>query len=78
MEVTEGTLFDNVQRQLNFVDTFSWAVGVHQFKFGIDYRRLSPTALQSTGYGVFPSGTQSWWLGNVSSIAWMRATVLFP
>jgi hypothetical protein len=55
MEVRDGTLYSNVQRQFNVVDTFSWAVGVHQFKFGIDYRRLSPTALESTGYAVFPS-----------------------
>jgi hypothetical protein len=56
-EVREGTNYFNVQRQLNFVDTFSWAVGVHQFKFGIDYRRLNPTVLESTGYAVFPAYT---------------------
>jgi hypothetical protein len=55
MDVREGTIYDNEQRQLNFVDTFSWAVGVHQFKFGIDYRRLPPTAEVETGYGIFPS-----------------------
>ena len=56
-EVREGTNYSNVQRQLNFVDTFSWAVGVHQLKFGIDYRRLKPTAVDSTGYAVFPAYT---------------------
>jgi Carboxypeptidase regulatory-like domain/TonB dependent receptor len=56
-EVREGTNYSNVQRQLNFVDTFSWAVGVHQFRFGIDYRRLSPTYLERTGYAVFPAYT---------------------
>ena len=55
MEVGDGTNYSNVQRLFNVVDGFSWAVGVHQLKFGIDYRRLSPTALVSTGYGVFPS-----------------------
>jgi hypothetical protein len=55
MEVRDGTNYSNVQRVFNVVDTFSWAVGVHQFKFGVDYRRLGPTALVSTGYGVFPS-----------------------
>ena len=54
-EVRAGTQRNNVQRQLNFVDTFSWAVGVHQFKFGIDYRRLNPTALEATSYGIFPA-----------------------
>jgi hypothetical protein len=57
MEVRDGTTYSNVQRQFNVVDTFSWAVGAHQFKFGIDYRRLGPTAFESTGYGVFPSYT---------------------
>jgi hypothetical protein len=56
MDVREGHLYDNVERQLNFLDTFSWTVGAHQFKFGIDYRRLTPTALVETGYGIFPSG----------------------
>jgi hypothetical protein len=54
MDVRAGTIYSNVQRQLNFVDTFSWAVGAHQIKFGIDFRRLNPTALQGTGYGFFP------------------------
>jgi hypothetical protein len=56
MNVGAGTVYSNVQRQLNFVDTFSWAVGVHQVKFGVDYRRLNPTALQGTGYLFLPSG----------------------
>ena len=55
MDVRQGPLYDNVEAQLNFVDTFSWAVGVHQFKFGIDYRRLTPTAAVNTGYAIFPS-----------------------
>ena len=55
-EVREGTNYSNVQRQLNFVDTFSWAVGVHQLKFGVDYRGLNPTSLEGTGYAFFPSG----------------------
>jgi hypothetical protein len=68
MDVRQGTTYFNVQRQLNFVDTFSWAVGVHQFKFGIDYRRLSPTAQESTGYGFFPSGYAELVAGTVSSV----------
>ena len=52
-EVRAGTQRMNVQRQLNFVDTVSWVVGVHQFKFGVDYRRQSPTALEATSYGIF-------------------------
>lgn len=33
----------NHQRQLNFIDTLSWAKGRHNMKFGVDYRRLTPT-----------------------------------
>jgi len=33
----------NHQRQLNYVDTLSWTKGKHNFKFGFDYRRLTPT-----------------------------------
>jgi hypothetical protein len=50
MEVRQGWLRDNVEQQLNFLDTFSWALGTHQFRFGIDYRRLSPTGLEGGGY----------------------------
>jgi outer membrane receptor protein involved in Fe transport len=50
MEVRDGTLGINVQRQLNFVDTLSWTVGVHQLKFGIDYRRLNPTVGAGNSY----------------------------
>ncbi len=56
-EVREGTTYSNAEQQLNFVDTFSWAVGVHQLKFGIDYRRLSPSSRPGTGYAVFPAYT---------------------
>jgi hypothetical protein len=68
MDVREGTNYSNVQRQLNFVDTFSWAVGVHQFKFGIDYRRLNPTAEESTGYGFFLSAYAELVAGTASTV----------
>lgn len=42
----------NHQRQLNFVDTVSWAKGRHNFKFGVDYRRLTPT----NGYRAWDIG----------------------
>jgi len=35
MEVQQGTEFSNVQRQLNFIDTFNWSAGAHQLKFGM-------------------------------------------
>jgi hypothetical protein len=33
-----------LQRHWNFVDTLAISVGQHQFKFGVDYRRLTATA----------------------------------
>ena len=33
---------DNVQRQLNIIDTLSFSTGAHRLKFGADYRRLTP------------------------------------
>jgi hypothetical protein len=32
-----------VQRQINVVDGFTWQKGSHILKFGVDFRRLSPT-----------------------------------
>jgi hypothetical protein len=65
--VFDGTLFANVQRQLNFVDTFAWTLGVHQLRFGIDYRRLKPTSGGSNNYsaGEGSAGFQALLLGNV-------------
>jgi len=36
------------QRQWNLVDTVNLSLGRHQLKFGVDYRRLAPIALQGT------------------------------
>jgi outer membrane receptor protein involved in Fe transport len=33
---------NNLQRQLNLVNNLSYVIGRHQFKFGVDYRRLAP------------------------------------
>ena len=38
------------QRQWNLVDTTSLSLGHHQFKFGVDYRRLAPFAVVSSPY----------------------------
>jgi len=38
-----GDFQKNYQRQINIVDSVSFAKGSHQLKVGIDYRRLSPT-----------------------------------
>jgi hypothetical protein len=41
------------QRQWNLVDTVGISLGRHQFKFGADYRRLAPIAIQSSPSLVF-------------------------
>jgi hypothetical protein len=44
------------QKQWNLVDTLSLSLGRHQFKFGLDYRRLTPNAIVATpsaGYLFF-------------------------
>jgi len=38
----------SAQKQWNLVDTVSLSLGRHQFKFGADYRRLTPFAILST------------------------------
>ena len=37
-----GTLAQNLQRQFNAVGNLSVIANAHQFKFGVDYRRLTP------------------------------------
>jgi hypothetical protein len=37
-----GKQIQNTQRQLNFVDNVHYLVGGHQFKFGVDFRRMAP------------------------------------
>jgi len=40
----------NAQRQWNFVDTVSLSAGRHQFKFGADYRRLTPHSIPPAAF----------------------------
>ncbi|MGH9907113.1 MAG: TonB-dependent receptor domain-containing protein, partial [Pyrinomonadaceae bacterium] len=40
--LTIGNNSRNIQRQINLVDTFSFTLGTHQLKFGVDYRQLYP------------------------------------
>jgi hypothetical protein len=52
-EIQYGKNAWNFQRQVNFVDNVSWQVKRHLFKFGVDYRRLTPQ--ENSGYYVqFP------------------------
>jgi outer membrane receptor protein involved in Fe transport len=39
---TAGQFNDNLQRQINILDNFSYILNSHNLKFGFDYRRLTP------------------------------------
>ena len=67
MEVRAGTQAANVEKQLNFVDTFTFAVGVHQFKFGIDYRRINSARGEGDGWIASADMYTSVVTGNVDS-----------
>lgn len=41
--ISPGTFSDNTQGQYNVVNTSNWNLGAHTLKFGVDYRRLSPS-----------------------------------
>ena len=61
-----GTAADNLQRQLNIIDNVVLSTGGHEFKFGLDYRRLAPVInpqdyfrfLQFNGVGTPGAATQ--------------------
>jgi hypothetical protein len=40
--MTIGRNVENTQHQINFIDNLSWQFGSHLFRFGVDYRRLTP------------------------------------
>lgn len=46
--LSDGLFSDNRQRQFNIVDSISYTTGGHSFKFGIDYRRLTPVLFGGT------------------------------
>lgn len=46
--ISDGLFSDQKQRQFNLVNNLSYAVGGHALKFGVDYRRLAPTADSGT------------------------------
>jgi hypothetical protein len=47
-----GTSAENLQRQFNAIGNLSATTNAHQFKFGVDYRRLSPI-IQPQNYFFF-------------------------
>jgi len=46
--ISDGLFSDQKQRQFNIVNNLSYALGGHALKFGVDYRRLAPTADSGT------------------------------
>jgi hypothetical protein len=87
-EVSEGAGGFNQQRQFNVVDSVFIQKGTHGLKFGVDYRRLSPSVWPGPGqdtasYGIlaaFPhvpsaeTGTNPYFVGNSYTLP---ATFLF-
>jgi hypothetical protein len=67
-EVREGTLTNNMQRQLNLLDSFSITAGVHQLKFGVDFRRMEPTNSPNSGYYVVPNDYATLLAGQVNLV----------
>jgi len=47
------------QHQWNLIDTVSFSTGRHQFKFGVDFRRLTPTAVQANPAAIYYFLSQS-------------------
>jgi len=58
-----------IQRQWNLTDTASLAIGRHQLKVGIDYRRLSPRAVPYNPYVEFLYLGESQVLANSALVA---------
>ncbi|MGC1781785.1 MAG: TonB-dependent receptor [Acidobacteriaceae bacterium] len=52
-EIDSGLDANNLQRQINLVDNFSYQAGTHQLKFGGDWRRLTPLT-RSAPYSQIP------------------------
>ena len=68
MVIRQGPEYEDLNTQLNFVDTFFWAVRSHQLKFGIDYRRLSPLFREGSGYSITPTDFTLLTAGTITSV----------
>ncbi|MDQ3009520.1 MAG: TonB-dependent receptor [Acidobacteriota bacterium] len=55
--LSDGLFSDQKQRQFNIVNNLSYTIGGHALKFGVDYRRLAPSADSGTYRRnfIFPS-----------------------
>jgi Carboxypeptidase regulatory-like domain/TonB dependent receptor-like, beta-barrel len=59
-----GEIANNTQHQINVTDNLSWVRGVHQMKFGIDYRRIKPQQGAAAYQQVFIYGSLATVLAN--------------
>jgi hypothetical protein len=59
--ISDGQNAENVQQQINILDTVSLQKGSHNLKFGVDYRHLLPSASTYTYFqdAFFPNVTSS-------------------
>ncbi|PYT38885.1 MAG: hypothetical protein DMG47_22485 [Acidobacteria bacterium] len=63
------------QRQVNIVDNVSYSVRSHQFKFGIDYRRLTPTFSVNSYVVSATFSSQQQVLDGTASSGFVRSTI---
>lgn len=61
LSFSKGKQANDLQHQINVTDSLSWAVGPHQMKLGLDYRRLRP----DQGYPAYQLYYQFGSLANV-------------
>jgi hypothetical protein len=60
----------SIQRQWNLVDTVSRSIGRHQFRFGVDYRRLAPDAIS-------PNPDVPYYYGFIDGVEDLRTNTAF-
>jgi Carboxypeptidase regulatory-like domain/TonB dependent receptor len=75
-----GEQAQNIQRQVNIVDNLNWQRGSHALKFGVDWRRLSPSTTHAPYQQTvsFPNvSTFTKGLGSGSVIAYNPEQLLF-
>lgn len=66
---TRGKLTNNFQRQVNATGSVSWSASTHQWKVGVDYRRLTPEyGVRGYLMNAIFAGVTGALSGNVSSV----------
>jgi Carboxypeptidase regulatory-like domain/TonB-dependent Receptor Plug Domain len=67
------------QRQWNLVDTLNLSFGHHQFKFGADYRRLTPFAIQNNPASAYTYFSQNSVATNMADfVDWETLAPAYP